>query len=148
MAGTNAVACKRELFRRLAAAPRLKGVQVAYAFPGRDIQRECIYGGGARTTQEFAAASPARKPRNETALVDVHVWVRLPGGSVEDADARAMEIGVVVEELLADDVNLGGAVPGLAFGGVNSIDGDYMADDDAVTVIWSYQLRFRSLYLR
>lgn len=148
MAGTIAVACKRALFARLVTRPRLKGVQIAYAFPGRDIQRECIYGGGARTTQEYAAASPARKPRNETALIDVNIYVRLPGGNVEDADVRAIELGLVVEEELADDVTLGGLVPGHGYGGVNTIDGDYVQDDDAATVIWSYQLRFRSFYIR
>lgn len=147
MAGTIAVACKRALFTRLATRPRLKGVQLAYSWPG-NVERECVYGGGARSTQEYAAASPGRKPRNETALVDVHIYVRLPGGDVEAADVRAMELGVVVEEELADDVTLGGLVPGHGYGGVASIDGDYMQDDDAVTAIWSYQLRFRSFYIR
>lgn len=149
MAGTNIFAIKRYLFGWLATAPALAegGIQVAYAWPGSSLDRECVYGGKASAEHQYAALTSARKPRDERALIYVHIEVVRPGVTVEETDARAGEIGEVLETMLADNPTLGGVIPGLRYGGISMVETDYSMNDEAVESNLIYQIAFSSRLL-
>ena len=115
MSGTNAVAVKKELIRRLGLESGLSGVQVVYLLDARDIRRECVYGGKITGPVEQAAMRPvaARSLREEHALINVHVRVLTPGGLDSTAEERAAALAGVVFNVVAADPTLAGAVPGL-----------------------------------
>lgn len=143
--GSNLVAVKKELFRRLAAAPELASVQVSYTWR-RDFGREVLYGGKARFDHELAAmrGSRPRLPRDERVTLMVFAQVRNMASDAEAADERAMSIGTVVEELLAAEPTLSG-FPNLLFAGVAG--GDLIApefDDDGVTSAMAMEIGYRS----
>lgn len=146
MANTNTRAqlVKKAVFDGLAAAPDLAGVNVDYAYKASNHADQYVYGGKMTSQINYANMTSARKPRDEHLAIDVHITVRKPGGDVVDTDARAVEIGGVVETLLADNVTLAGIVTGLRWGGVTGIDMTYALDDDAVETEAVYHLTFSS----
>src|SRR5260221_68993 len=109
---SNAPAVKAALITALAAAPDLSGIQVAYSRP-RDMERECIYGGHIAVTQAVDAGkdNSGSSPRTEVAHIDIHIRVAAIGDDVEAAEARAVELGAVIEAYLAVEVPI---VDGLA----------------------------------
>lgn len=60
-----------------------------------------------------AALKSGRNNRNESAAFQIVVHVEQVGGNVEEADEHALELGVVVEEFIADHKSNELAVPGL-----------------------------------
>jgi hypothetical protein len=144
MAGTNAVVAKRALVALMQAAPGLEGVQVTYGFPKEPL-REFVYCGRASSTVSPLRfrANGARLPRDEELTVDLIVTVIAPGGTTEDAEARAVEIGTVVEEAIALDTQLS-QMPGLMIALVTggTLDGDF--DDEEAGARLIYQVHFRS----
>src|SRR5437016_1393185 len=96
----------------LGAASGLSGVQVSYIYPGRTVQRECVYGGkvGGPQDQATMRGGSARVGREERALFLLHIEVATPGGPAEAAanEVRACVLGRIVEELIAADGTLGG----------------------------------------
>lgn len=117
----------------------LEGVQVAYAWPGNDVDLECVYGGGVRFEHADAIADHPGVLVQEIATFSVYIRVvHRPTGPVADADARAAEIGSWLGALLR-------ANPGLAGGGtwlgITSGQGDYHRTPDETVSILSYQLR-------
>ncbi|MFG3709211.1 hypothetical protein ACGF7U_31395 [Micromonospora sp. NPDC047670] len=137
---TEALLCKRALFHRLATQTEpglpLAGLQVAYAWPARTAERECLYGGGVRWTRASAGHDGRGELWLETATIGLYIRVSRPGADVADTDARCLEIGEVVETLLADQPELAGGYTYLQMSGGTA---DYAADDDAVTSIVAYQ---------
>lgn len=115
MAGTNAVAVKKELFRRLKLESGFSGVQVAYFLRARDAQRESVFGGKITGPLELSAMRPAggRIGREEDPLIAVHIRVLRPGSVDSTAEERAAALGGVVADMVAADPTLAGAVPGL-----------------------------------
>lgn len=145
MSGTNVVAVKKELFRRLKAESALSGVQVEYTWR-RDVGREVLYGGKARIDKQLAAmrGSQARLPRDEQVTLMAFVQVRNLQSDAVAADERTAEIATVVEELLAVDPTLAG-FPHLLFAGVAGADliaPEY--DDDGVTSAMALEIGYRS----
>jgi len=134
VAGTNAVAVKKELFRRLALEPGLAGVQVAYRFPG-NLADECVYGGKITGTAAPASMRPAagRQPRQEDPAIAVHVRVLRKGDTDAEADERALVLLNVVGDMVAADPMLSGAVPGLLDLHVDQIDIESAPADDETT---------------
>jgi len=149
MAGSNAITIKRALIDYLGRAPRLQGVQIAYAFPGRTLARECIYAGGVRCEQQLVPIDrpTVRRPRAETATLTLVIQVRIPGGTLAETDARADELLTVIDELFADDVTLGGTVGSLAYGGVTAGELTYAPDDDAAVSRLTITVVFHSMYI-
>jgi hypothetical protein len=150
MAGTAAVAAKKALFDALAAkavtGQPLEGVQVAYSFPGKTLQRECIYFGRTRIDQSFSTfASPSvgggRQPRTEIATQTIVVLASNIKSDQYAADLRVVAIGTVMEEILAADPTGGGAVQVRA---VESGDLEQMFDDDGVWSQLTYSATVRS----
>lgn len=147
MAGTNAVAIKRALVAVLAAAPALEGVQVLYSGAVPDLEREAIYLGKATWTQRAAAMrSGGRLPRQEELVLEVHLFIALPGSTPEEAEVRAQELGTVLEETLADDpAGVALSVAGTKLALVTAGELASEADDDAAYALLKYQLAFTSI---
>lgn len=112
---TNAIAVKKELFRRLALEPGLSGVTVSYVLSGIKLPREIVYGGKVTGPVTAAAMRPAggRLGREEIPLINVHVRVLKPGVLDSSAEERAAALGTVIADMVAADPTLAGAVPGL-----------------------------------
>ncbi|MEV0805734.1 hypothetical protein [Micromonospora sp. NPDC050200] len=140
MTTTEALRCKKALFDRLDAQTGrglpLAGLQMAYAWPGRNPEAECVYGGGVRFTRTSAGHDGRAELWLETATIGLYVRVRRPGAQVEETDARATEIGGVIETLLAERPELAG---GYTYLQMSSGSADYYVDDDAVTSILACQ---------
>lgn len=118
MPGTNAVAVKKAIIALLTEEPRLRAVQVAYSWPGRAAEREFICGGKFTFTQQREGYGRARE---ENLTIDLFVLVRKPGGTVEDAESRAVELGAIVEDVIGANPHLAGVkVAGIASGDSNS----------------------------
>jgi hypothetical protein len=126
------VETKRALVQALRARPALSGVQVSYSHPGRLVEGESIYMGGARGEHEPAAIRAGRKPRTEVYTLDVLCEVSRRGGSVEEAEARALELLAEVESVLAEDPQLGGR---LQWALASEIELDGGLTDDGAFVI-------------
>ncbi len=142
---TNATAAKRALIDALAALPVLAGVQVAYGYPARDVERELIYGGASRFTRTLdgMGGGMGGLAYAETVTVDLHIQVRVPGGTVEEAEGRTVELGAAVEEYLATHGRLDD-LPGLLYAAVTGGELGYALDDDGVTSALQLQVEFTS----
>ncbi len=149
MAGTNAAAAKKALIDALDALTGTGGsladVQVAYSFPGRTLQREVIYGGVAAGPLELSAMrGSGRVKRIERPLLELHILVTDPGhDTTEVTDARAAEIGAVIEELLAADPTIGG-VAGLKAAVAVGLELDGGVDDDGAESVLTYRIELLS----
>lgn len=144
MAGTNAYAAKRALFDALAASDALAGVQVAYSWPGANAEREIVYGGRVTwATVPLAMRGGGRMPRREDMIVALHVAVQRPGADADVVEARAVEIGTVVEELLAADTTLSGT-SGLKLAGISGGELDSADEDESSMAVLSYRVSFLS----
>lgn len=119
MAGSNAVPFKRAfqaLLKTALATAGINGIAIRVddAYNGKLAEREYVYFGHITGPHEpFTFRSGARLPRQETLTVNLHVEAAVPGGSTFDSDTRIVAIGQLVEETLANDPLLGGAVAGL-----------------------------------
>lgn len=146
MSGSNVVAVKKELFRRLGEAMEFTGVQVVYCWP-RDVGRELIYGGTARVDHKLIAmrgGSASRLPRDEQVTLRLHIQVRNLQSDAAAADERVMELLTVVEELLAGDPTLAG-FPNLLLAGVSGVElAEPAFDDDGVTSGVGVEISYRS----
>lgn len=145
MAGTNIAAAKSALIAALKTLPALEGVQVAYSYPGRTVERECIYWGerAAGPASVQAMAGSGRIKREEQPTTSLHIAVTQPGNAdTEATDARAAQLGAAVENWLAANKTLG--VDGLTLAAVDSIELDGGVDDESALSILTYQITFRS----
>lgn len=152
MPGTNVVAVKRELCERLRAssAPALVGVAIVYSeATQKTLPRERITFGEPRFVHsQSAAANGTRVPRTEQATIECWVHVRMQGRPPEQCDARAVEIGAVLEEYLADHPTLDGAIPALEM--VRVADGDigHVIDAEGTWSQITYRIAAVSRYIR
>lgn len=129
MAGSAVVAAKKALIAGLAADPNLDGVEVTYAWKRGSKKRERIFCGRAQATQEPASLKSGRTFRDERMIFDVTVVVEMPGGSAEAVEERAIELGTIVEEWVADNRTLDG-VTGLNWAVVTGLDLTSMFNDN------------------
>ncbi|MFI9558871.1 hypothetical protein [Nonomuraea endophytica] len=141
MAGTTAAAVKAALFARIQAAlvshPSLERLQVAYSAPAQ-IERECLYLGAVRITRRPQGTAPDE----EQLTAAVHIYIRHPGGSLEGTDARAAEIGALLEQVLRAEPEL---ADGVIFARVESGELDGGLDDDAALSLLDYSLLIRAM---
>lgn len=140
MPGTNIVAAKKALLAVVAEIPALAKVQTLYRWTGQ-AERELVFCGQARFEREIAdmAADPA-----ETLTIDLHVGVAYPGGTAEEAETRAQEIGGLIEAALLADPRLDEQVPGLLFTSIASGEADVVPLDEEVRAEIIYQVELRS----
>lgn len=137
-------AVKRQLIDWLKARPELNGIQVEYVWPGHALDRECVYGGKPTSTQKYAVMTSGRKPRDERSLIPVRIEVIRKGAEVRETDERVEEIAAILENLLADNVTLGGSVSGLRYGGVVSFDSDWDVYDETAESTATLEIEFSS----
>lgn len=145
MSGTNVVAVKKELFRRLALASGLAGVHVSYGWK-RDIGREAVFGGTARVehTLTVMRGGATRLARDERVILHIHIQVRNLQSDEQAADQRASDLLLAVEELVAGDSTLAGFA-NLLFVGVSGIElHDPAYDDDGVVARIDAEISYRS----
>lgn len=148
MAGTNVVAAKKALIAKIAAldlgGDQAGGVQVAYSWPGRNAEREVVHGGLATFDQNpLAFRAGGRCPRQEDVTVEIHVAIALPGGTEEDVDTRAVEIGTVIEEAIAADPTLADA-PDLKIARVDGGELESGFNDDGASALLTYRIILKS----
>lgn len=149
MKATNAYRAKRAvtdaLTAMVAAAPDtspLYGLQVSYDYPARDLQRRCLYGGGARITQSEDAHDGYQALRGEQVTLGWYLRVVGPGAETRAIDAEVESIADTLATWLAENPRLDGAI---TFAEITSGDADYYPiDEERVSVLglqlicWSY----------
>lgn len=145
MSGTNAKKAKKVLIDLLKATPPAN-TKVDYGYLGKSdsASRNYLWGGKVTFQHSYAALTAGRKPREESLVVELHLSVYLPGGDYETTDDTATTIGVVIEDLFANDPQLAGAIPGLRYAGIQGGDMENSADDDGVETHMTYQVLFHS----
>lgn len=147
MAGTSAVAARQALIAKITALAIVGNgggtVQVAYSWPGSKAEREVVHGGNPVTFEQnpLAFRGGGRVPRDEEVTVPVCVVVALPGGSVEETDVRAAEIGGLIEDAVAADPTLTGQ---LIIARIDRGDLDHDFNDDGAASVLTYQFILRS----
>lgn len=150
MAGTNSVVAKKAIVDMLTSKTGpglpLAGVLVSYDYPGKRLELENIYGARLRidhslSTFASAAVGGGRQPRTEIATLTFVVLVKNAASDQYAADARAAELGTVLEELLAGNPLLDGRVQVAT---VESGDLEPLRDDDGVWAQFTYNLTVQS----
>lgn len=91
----------------------LAGVDVKYCWKAGDREREQLWTQRGRGDTPAASMRSGRNFRQETGRFEVVIRVESVGGTPEDADTRALALGLVVEERVADRKNNEYGVTGL-----------------------------------
>ncbi|HYJ69630.1 MAG TPA: hypothetical protein VEX15_18410 [Nocardioidaceae bacterium] len=144
MAGSIVVACKQALIEFLQTRELLNDVQITYGWPGdEEAQRERIFCGRSRAEHTQAALKAGRRFRAEESTFDVVIQVEMVGGSPEEAEERALEIGTEVEECIADEKYLGG-VEGLHYAVVSGWLLDSLYNDQGSLAELTYTVQYRA----
>jgi hypothetical protein len=150
MASTQIVQVRSTLITALAAlsaytTPDAKGhkplVSLGYPLGAKD--REKVFTARARFTHAPASLKAGRTFRNETGFFDVVISVEGVGESQETTSTRAVTLGTALEEYVADNRTLAGAVTGLNW---LVIDGDgqlvEMFNDRGTLAELTYPLKY------
>lgn len=117
-------------------------VQVSYSMPPH-LDSESIWFGAVRFDQNYPVMQEGRKPRDELGSVSVVLWAGKSGQDPEEADERVAELHAVLEDVIADDVTLGGLVQQA---GVNDGTNQQVPEDEGsagylrVTVVYAARL--------
>lgn len=130
MAGSRIVAVRSALIAGLDALSALDGVDVIYAWKfDHELPRERIFTNRARATHTPASLKAGRTFRNEQMTFDLVVRVEGVDMTAAETDTRALVIGAVVEEYVADNRTLGGAVTGLNWIVVSGLELNNLSND-------------------
>lgn len=106
MAGSVVVALRQAIVAGLQAEESLSGVQIGYGWPGDDLaEKETVFLNRPRGLHDPASLKSGRTFRNEAGELDLVVRVEKVGGTAEEADDRALAIGALVEEFIADNTD-------------------------------------------
>lgn len=97
---------RQKLVDLLKARPDLAEVLIAYALPTWP-EREAIYFSGATFRHDLPVMRANRKPRDEEYELRGYIVAAAPGNASDEADLRAFELLGVLEDVLADDPQLG-----------------------------------------
>lgn len=102
-------------------------VSVTYGWQGSDdtARREQIYTANARASHDVAALKTGRNFREEQMDFDISVFVSAVGQKPEDAEQRAADLALVVEEFIADRKGNELGVAGLKWMHVTEYASDY-----------------------
>jgi len=145
MAGMNGLAIKRAVHARLAAATELQDVQVDRHLDEHVTAHDYVFFGELEFDHRYVTLGGGpRRERDETCYLHVYVDVWNHGNDLDAVEDRAVEIGRVLEELLAEDPGLD-HLPGLVYGGVAS--GEFFYETGVkgrVGVSLVYRLMFES----
>lgn len=118
-------------------------VSVTYAYQPSNKAAQQVY--AARSRGEHGAVlRSGRNHRPEEATFDLIVRVKYVGGSIEEADERAFEIGAAVEEWVADRKSNELGVDGLNWLRVESWEADNNTDDSSSASLLIYTVRWNA----
>ena len=118
-------------------------VEVSYAYNFGSTAAQRVYTGRSRAETPPAAQRSGRNHRNESGQFEINVLVQLPGGSTEEADQRASDIGDAIEEWIADRKS----GEGMGVAHLNSLyvdrwESDYIGVDRGSAAIRTYTVRW------
>lgn len=123
-------------------APERK-TEVTYAYPhGGPSATERVFTARARADTPPAALRSGRNHRDESGVFDLIVLVAYVGGSAEQADDRAFDIGEVAEEWLADRKSNELGVPGLQTLVVEGWESNNLGNDRGHMTELTYRVRW------
>lgn len=109
MAGTSMVTVKRAIFTKLQEVIP-DGAKVYYGDPG-DGRKDVVWVGDLVLGDiEPTALRAGRRKRDEDYTIYIFVEVTGTGRDVAKSEDRAIELGILVEEMLADDTTVQGSV--------------------------------------
>jgi len=146
MAGTTAADLKAALKSAMLSEAGLAGVPVSYGEPGDLARTEHVWIGSAVSgAQEVAVFKTGRTRRDEEYMVDVIVEVSSVSNP-ETCEARAVLLGTVIEEMLADDPKVND-VTGLLWCVVNAFDLDTQELPDGPVSKYTLSLNARGRIL-
>jgi len=98
------VAVRTALVDALALLPAFSGVPVRYSYDKQCVdQREFLTTREATFSHSSASMRSGRNFRDEVGRFMVTVWVEKVGGTPQEAAERALELGLAVEEYVADN---------------------------------------------
>lgn len=139
MSGTRGVAIKAAIMAALKGAPGLEGVQVTYS-PGRDMEREWVFGGSVEMSQTISAGRDAdgHTTRDEKGVLEIHIQVRAPGADHETTEGRAVELGEALEDFLS--LNTPDMPAGTLDASVEGYVLNSWFDDDAAITQMTYRI--------
>lgn len=150
MAGTIAYAAKARVIALLQAEVGLQGpeTKISHSYSGKlhAAFREYLYAGKVSGPVQLAAMKGASRIRRQEQLsMPLHIMVSKPGEeTTETAEARAVALGVYVEEAIALDPLLGSTVTGLLKATIDDLDLDSGVDDDGAFADLIYTIGFMS----
>lgn len=113
MSASRIVAVRSALVTGLDALSALDGVEVGFQYKAGSSARERLWTARARFTHTPASMRAGRNFRDEVGRFDVAILVEGVGKSQEWTSARALTLGLAVEEYIADRKNNELAVTGL-----------------------------------
>ena len=121
MAGSTIVAVKQALVTDFTALSGMSNVSVSYAHPGERGGKEIVYCGNVRSGEHDPVALRAgRRLREENYDLDIHVVVSGTKLTEDGSETRALELGKLVEEHIADNPKLG--VTNVSFAVISAIE--------------------------
>jgi len=149
---TNAYAIKRAIFARLAALTGVgepfEGISISYDWRQPKDTMTIIHGGRVEFDQsgeeDIVGAGPVAMIIYESALIDVHIHVRVapsPVDGSETTEADAEAIGDALAGVLHTEPAVGGAGTTTRLRGGF---GDSWDDDDSSNTLLTFQLQARS----
>lgn len=113
------------LIERLARQAELAGVQVERGIPV-EWGHEHVVLGNITGTMSLRHMQAGRKSRSDEFTIAVYIMAGKPGQTVEQAEARAIEMLAALDDVLAADPLLG-RVPGLQRAHLGQVDGPDVA---------------------
>lgn len=121
MAGSTIVAVKQSLVTDLKAIGGMADVSISYAHPGERGGKEIVYCGNVRSGEHDPVALRAgRRLREENYDLDVHVIVSGTKLTEDGSETRALVLGKLIEEHVADNPKLN--TVNVAFAVVSAIE--------------------------
>lgn len=123
MSGSIMVTFKTKLLAELAALPGTDGVKLSFGDPGENALKENIWFGRIYNNEHDAVALKAgRRRREENFTLETYVEVGGTRLTPERSETRALELGLLIEEYLADNPKLDGNVECLLFAVVSGME--------------------------
>ena len=117
------VTFKTKLIEVMAAMPEMAGVKISFADPGENALKENVWLGRIYDNEHDPVALKAgRRRREENFTLEIYVDVGGTRLTPERCETRALELGLLIEEYLADNPKLDGAVDGLLFAVVSGME--------------------------
>ena len=105
MAGTCLVSVRSALIDALAELDFLSDAEVSFQYKAKSSKRERVFTTRARATHEPASLRAGRNFRNEVGRFDLVILVEGVKKTAEWASDRAADLGLPVEEFIADHKN-------------------------------------------